>query len=61
MTNIERALAMPYGGNLVARCDNCGMPIFKCKCDKEEEDDEWDEVDAAYNLNRYAEEEKNEG
>ena len=39
MTNERLAFAHPYGDNLVARCDNCGKPIFKCTCDEEDEDD----------------------
>lgn len=42
MTNLERAFAQPYGDNLVARCDNCGKPIFKCTCDEEEEEEDVD-------------------
>jgi hypothetical protein len=44
MTNIERAMAQPYGDNLVARCDYCGKPVFKCTCDDEDEADIEDQM-----------------
>jgi hypothetical protein len=28
----------PYGDNLVARCDYCGKPVFKCTCEEDEDD-----------------------
>lgn len=41
MTNEQKYFATPYGDNLVARCDNCGKPVFKCVCD---DDDELEDV-----------------
>lgn len=43
MTNEQKLFATPYGDNLVARCDNCGLPVFKCLCDDEDWEEEEDE------------------
>lgn len=40
MHNYDKYNKTPYGDNLVARCDNCGKPIFKCTCDDEDYEDE---------------------
>jgi hypothetical protein len=49
MTNTQKLSDQPFGDNLVARCDNCGKPVFKCTCDEdeaEEEEEHEQDVDA---------------
>lgn len=50
MTNEQKYFATPYGDNLVARCDNCSKPVFKCTCDEDEDEDEDDNYD---NIERF--------